>query len=131
MESELKKELTRLQERYKAGQEIELIWKPIAPLHRPRFTRADGKVMVVNGEWTNGQIKIYEDQDLDKAMHTLHHEFAEMIILSDLVDPYVILSNALQNVFRTLTYISQEKLIEKLAKLEDEEYEKTKRKRVK
>jgi hypothetical protein len=119
---ELEIQLKQLELTYKVGNDVELVWEPRDLLMRPKITTADGKTRVVQGEWTNDKIIIYEDEDLEKAIHILNHEFVERMLGSTLVDPYVILSNALQNVFRTLTYLSQEKLIEKLAKMEDKKY---------
>jgi hypothetical protein len=127
LEAELNKELKRLQEKYKLGFEIELDFHPTPMFDRPTIVRADGRKLRVNGEWNNNTITIYEDENLDKALHVLRHEFIERMLLIDLVDPYVILSNSLQNVFSTLAYKSQEKKIELLAHLEDEEYERIKR----
>jgi len=127
MESELNKELKRLQLKYGAGFELKLEWHPTDLLHRPTIQRADGKRLKVNGEWANTTITIYEDESLDKALHILRHEFIEWMLLSNLVDPYVILANTLQNVFQTLSYKAQEKQIELLVRLEDEDYERIKR----
>jgi hypothetical protein len=112
MEAELNKELKRLQLKYGAGFELKLEWHPTALFDRPTIHRADGKKMKVNGEWTNHTIIVYENADLDKALHILRHEFIEWMLLSNLVDPYVILANTLQNVFQTLSYKAQEKQIE-------------------
>jgi hypothetical protein len=119
---ELELQLKRLEAKYKVGNDVEILWEPRDILKRPRITTAENKTRVVNGEWTNDKITIYENEDLDTAIHILNHEFVERMLCSTLVDPYVILSNALQNVFRTLTYLSQEKLIEKLARMEDKQY---------
>jgi len=127
MQDLIEKELKRLQKKYGVGWELKVYWRPTPPHERPIVYRADGKKMRINGEWTTNSIIIYEDQNEEKIIHCLHHEFVEWMLLSDLVDPYVILANALQNVFRTLTYKTQEKRIEILAKLEDEEYAKLKR----
>lgn len=123
MIDELNAELKRLQDKYKTGFGIEIVYEPTAVTMRPRITRPDGKRLVVNGEWKGKKIFIYTDQD---PIHTLHHEFVEKLLLESLVDGYVILSNMWQNVFRTLMYKDQEQQIEILAKLEDEEYEKLK-----
>ena len=127
MESELNKELKRLQLKYGAGFELKLEWHPTPLLNRPTIHLADGKKMRVNGEWTNHTIIIYEDESLEKALHIERHEFIEWMLLSNLVDPYVILANTLQNVFQTLSYKAQEKQVELLVRLEDEEYERIKR----
>jgi hypothetical protein len=119
---ELEIQLKKLETKYKIGNDVEIVWEPRDLLLRPKITTADGKLRVVQGEWTNEKIIIYENENLEKAIHILNHEFVERMLCSTLVDPYVILSNALQNVFRTLTYLSQEKLIEKLAKMEDKQY---------
>lgn len=124
MIKELQKELKRLQEKYKTGFGIEIVYQPTDVMLRPRITRADGKRLIVNGEWKGNRIFIYNDEN---PVHTLHHEFIERFLLEHLVDGYVILSNMWQNVFRTLMYKDQEQQIEILAKLEDEEYEKLER----
>jgi len=129
MEAELNKELKRLQQKYGAGFELKLEWMPTPLLDRPTIHRADGKKLRVNGEWTNNTIIVYEDVDLNKALHVLRHEFIEWLLLSNLVDPYVILANTLQNVFQTITYKAQEKQVELLVRLEDEEFEKIKRRK--
>ena len=103
METQLRKEFNRLKLKWQAGFEIELVYEPTDVVLRPRVTLADGKKRVVNGEWCNGKIKIYVNESLEKAIHTLHHEFIEYILCNDLVDPYVMMANALQNVFKTLT----------------------------
>ena len=121
-EVELNKELKRLQLKYQTGFEIRLEFQPEDVQLRPRHDRGNGKKYCVNGEWMQGKIIIYENESLEKCIHVLHHEFIESVLLSDLVDPYVILSNALQNVFKTLNYMNQEKRIEALAKMEDLEY---------
>jgi len=127
MDAELNKELKRLQLKYGAGFELKLEWHPTPLLNRPTIYRADSKKMRVNGEWTNNTITIYEDESLEKALHITRHEFIEWMLLSNLVDPYVILANTLQNVFQTLSYKAQEKQIELLVRLEDEDYERIKR----
>jgi len=119
---EMKKELKRLTAKYQAGFEIELEFRPCDVTLRPKHDRGNGKRYCVSGEWMEGKIIIYENESLQKCVHVLHHEFIEYVLLSDLVDPYVILSNALQNVFKTLNYLSQEKRVEVLAKVEDEEF---------
>jgi len=131
VEAKLREEFKRLKLKWQAGFEIELVYEPTDPIMRPRITLADGKKRMVNGEWVNGRITIYVNESLEKAIHTLHHEFIEYILCNDLVDPYVTMANALQNVFKTLTYQAQEKRIESLAKMEDVEYEKLKRNSVK
>lgn len=125
--SELQKELERLQQKYQAGFECIVDWQPTEPFLRPRITRPDGKKLVVHGEWKGQRLIIYEHEKLKKAIHTLHHEFIEYILINDLVDDYVILANSLQNVFRTMAYKKQELRIEQLARLEDQEYEKMKK----
>jgi len=125
---EFNKELKRLQQKYSAGFECVVEWQPLNHTLRPRIYRPDGKQLVVNGEWKGSRLIIYEEEYLERAIHTLHHEFIEYILMNSLVDPYVILANAVQNVFRTLAYKAQEKQIEVLANLEDKEYAKLKRK---
>lgn len=131
METELNKELDRLKLKWQAGFEIALDFQPMDVIFRPRIELADGKKRVVNGEWCKGKITIYVNESLEKAIHTLHHEFLEYILCNSLIDPYVVMANALQNVFRTLTYQAQEKQIETLANLEDREYDKLKKNSVK
>lgn len=121
---ELKRELKRITEKYPFGVDVELVFQPTDVLLRPRVKLQDGKERHVCGEWSNNKITIYENDSLDKCIHTLHHEFFEMLLMTELVDPYVILSNALQDVFRTITYLNQEKKIETFAKVEDREWKK-------
>lgn len=125
---ELNKELKRLQLKYKVGFECAVDWQPTEVFLRPRIHRPDGKRLIINGEWKGNRLIIYENVDLNKALHTLRHEYIERMLINDLVDPYVILANSIQNVFRTLAYKSQEELIERLTRLEDEEYMKIKKK---
>lgn len=124
---ELEKELERLKQKYQTGFECVLEWQPTEIFARPIIYRLDGKKLRVHGEWQENRIIIYENESFKKAIHTLHHEYLEYILINSLAYPYVILSNALQNVFRTLAYKEQEKRIEQLAKMEDREYEKTQR----
>lgn len=124
---EFDKELKRMQQKFQAGFECIIDWEPTDIFLRPKIYRADGKQLRVHGEWKGTHLIIYEDKSLKKAIHTLHHEFIEYVLINDLVDNYVIFANALQNVFRTLTYKQQERRIEQLAGLEDTEYDKTKR----
>ena len=124
IEKELNRELERLIRKYPFGVEIELIFQPTDVLLRPRVKLADGKERHVCGEWINNKITIYENRSLADCVHVLHHEFFEMLLMSELVDPYVILSNALQDVFRTITYLNQEKKVETFAKVEDREWKK-------
>ena len=121
---ELQKQLKHLQNKYKVGFNVKLIWQPMELILRPRISRPDGKRLVVNGQWKQNKIFIYEGENLERAIHILNHEFVEKMLLESLVDPYVIFANTLQNVFRTLAYKAQEEQIEILAKLEDEEYKK-------
>jgi len=124
---ELNKELKRLQKKWKAGFECIVDCQPTELFLRPRIYRPDGKEMVVHGEWKGTRLIIYENESLKKAIHTLHHEFIEYVLVNDLADPYILLANSLQNVFRTMAYKKQEARIEQLAKLEDEEYAKLNR----
>jgi ribosomal protein L21E len=119
---ELELQLKRLEAKYKVGNDVEIVWEPRDLIMRPHITTAEGKTRVVQGEWTSDKIIIYENESLEKAIHVLNHEFIERMLCTTLVDPYVVLSNALQNVFKTLNYLGQEKLIEKLAKMEDKTY---------
>jgi len=126
---EVQKQLKYLQEKYKVGFDIKLDWQPRDLKLRPRITRPDGIQLIINGEWTqNGQIIIYEDKDLKKAIHLLNHEFIEKMLIESLVDPYLIYANSLKRVFETFTYKTQEKQINSLTKLEDDHYDKVKRK---
>lgn len=124
---ELNDELKRLQQKYQAGFECFVDWEPTEIFARPTITRPDSKQLRVHGEWKGSRLIIYENEKLEKAIHTLHHEFIEYILINDLVDDYVILANSLQNVFRTMAYKKQELRIEQLARLEDQEYEKLKK----
>lgn len=124
---ELNDQLKWLQQKFKAGFECVVDWQPTEIFLRPRINRPDNKKMVVHGEWKGNRLIIYEDKELRKAVHTLNHEFIERMLINNLVDPYVLLANSIQNVFRTMAYRSQEALIEKLAALEDIEYEERKR----
>jgi len=124
---EFNKELKRLQKKWETGFECVVEWQPTELFLRPRIYRPDGKQLTVHGEWKGNRLIIYENETLEKAIHTLHHEFIEYILVNDLADPYVILANSLQNVFRTLAYKKQEMRVEQLAKLEDKEYEQIKR----
>jgi len=100
----LNTELERLKEKYEAGHECVVEWKPTELLFRPTITRPDGKKMRVHGEWCGTHLIIYEDEKFKKAIHTLHHEFLEYILINDLVDPYVLMINSIQGVFRTMAY---------------------------
>lgn len=126
---EFDKELKRLQQKYQAGFECVVDWQPTDVFLRPIINRPDSKRLRVHGEWKGTRLIIYEDSDLDRAIHVLHHEFIEYVLINDLVDDYVIFANSLQNVFRTITYKKQEARIEQLAKLEDQEYAKRKTRR--
>lgn len=134
MESELNKELRRLQIKYRAGFDIlRVVWQPTHPKLCPENDLVDEKGAYVGSECvpdpvniTRFQIIVYEQSDMHEALHKVRHEFIEHIITKP-NKAFVRLSNALLKLINEMQYETQEDVVEAITKMEDEEYEQIKK----
>jgi hypothetical protein len=101
-EDKLADELKRLKCRFNLGHELTLKWLP---------NEKDGICGEVKGEC----IHIYEE-DEEKAIETLKHEFLDHVI-SKVAEPYQRIANRLIELTNEETYKRKEKLVECLCKL--------------
>jgi len=101
-QDKLVEELRRLQQKLGLGYELRLVWLPDS---RSRLS----------GEVKGNQICIYEE-DEEKAIDTLKHEFLDYII-SRTMEPYERIANKLIQLTNEEVYLRKEKLTEALVKL--------------
>ena len=99
----LDQELSKHKAKFQMAQELKVKWLP----------NGNNKK---SGEILGKIIHIYEE-DGDKALDTLRHEFIEYILTYELVAPYKKLVNKLISLFEEEMYDKKEKLIEKLVKI--------------
>jgi len=133
MEARLNNKLQRLKRKYKAGFDItKVIWEPTAMHLRPPSGISD-EVKTLSqrihdpinmSRWI---IVIYEQCDVEQAIHNLHHEFIEHLVMKP-AHTFVELSNVMLRLINRLQYETQEDVVETLAKLEDDEYAKGRKK---
>ena len=95
-------ELGRLQQKLGLGYELTVVWLP--DNHNN-----------LSGEVKGDQIRIYEE-DEEKALETLKHEFLDYII-SKTIEPYERIANKLIQMLNEEAYKRKEKLTEALVKL--------------
>lgn len=128
MNEVLNEELHRLQIKYRAGFDIVCVeWHPKEPKYQPSVSfdenlkaKAERVPDPVNmSRWI---IVVYEKDCLDDALHCVHHEFIEHIIMKP-AKTFVELSNVLLKLLNTLQYEGQEDVVETFAVMEDKEYE--------
>ncbi|MFA5307034.1 MAG: hypothetical protein WC365_06315 [Candidatus Babeliales bacterium] len=120
IETELNKELQRLQTKYSNCQEYVCEWQPSIRQEQLPFD----KQAELNGEVNKVEHKLMiYCSEYEEAMHTLRHEFFEAM-LDQVVNPYVILYNNLQRGFEKAfmenNYIQKESLIERFVKVEED-----------
>jgi len=95
-------ELGRLQQKLGLGYELSVVWLP--DNHNK-----------LSGEVKGNQICIYEE-DEEKAVDTLKHEFLDYVI-SRTMEPYERIANKLIQLTNEEVYLRKEKLTEVLVKL--------------
>jgi len=101
-QDKLVEELRRLQEKLGLGYELSMVWLP------------DSRSKL-SGEVKGNQIYIYEE-DGEKAIDTLKHEFLDYIV-SNTIEPYEKIANKLIGLINDEAYRRKEKLIKVLAAL--------------
>ncbi|NVM20578.1 MAG: hypothetical protein HWN68_02220 [Desulfobacterales bacterium] len=109
----LKKELSRLQKRYRLGLELKLAWLPDLV---QSVSQVGGKPVELSGEVVGTTIYVYES-DEQVALATVRHEFLEAVITDEMTSVYVDAFNALKEVIEKAAYDRKEKLIDKLAEV--------------
>jgi hypothetical protein len=102
LEEKLELELERLKRLLKMGYELKVAWLPKSNTN-------------LAGEVKGETIYVYEE-DLDKALETLKHEFLDYAI-SQVIEPYRKIANQLIMLLNEVAYRRKEELIEKLAKI--------------
>jgi hypothetical protein len=100
--SRLERELANIKEKLQIANDLRVKWLPTN-------NRKSGEVIGTT-------IYIYEE-DLEKALNTLKHEFIEYIITCEWVGPYKKLVNKFISLFEEEIYERKEKLIDKILKL--------------
>ena len=98
----LEEELERLKRRLQIGCELKVIWIP----------NDDSNL---SGEVKGDKIFIYE-QDKEKALETLRHEFLGYAI-SQIIEPYRQVTNKLIKLINEQAYRGKERLVESLKSL--------------
>jgi len=98
----LNEELRRLQSLLKLGYDLKAIWTP------KQHSELDGEV--------RGNIIHIYSESLDEALMSLRHEFLDFAI-SETVQPYEEVTNALIALLNKQAYARKERLVEKLADL--------------
>lgn len=133
VQRELNKELVRLQLKYETGFELIVEWEPRSYLNQPpNMLLGKGRCaaeVVPNGNISQFKIVIYEARSLERIIHCLHHEFLEHMLVADLAQPFVDYANSLQRTLEQIQYKCQEKRVENLAKMEDENWNAARKKR--
>ena len=102
LQNALEEELERLKRLLKMGYELKVAWLPKSNTN-------------LAGEVKGETIYVYEE-DLDKALETLKHEFLDYAI-SQVIEPYRKIANQLIMLLNEVAYRRKEELIEKLAKI--------------
>jgi hypothetical protein len=98
----LEKELEKLKCLLKMGYELKVVWLPNGNSN-------------LSGEVKGETIYVYEE-DLEKALETLKHEFLDYAI-SEVIEPYRRIANQLIMLLNEEAYKKKEELIEKLVKI--------------
>jgi len=101
-EARLREELRRLQALLGCGYDLKLVW---APGHDSSL---DGEV--------KGRILYIYSRNQRQALKTLRHEFFDYSI-SQLIEPYRDVTNALIGLINRQAYARKERLVESLARL--------------
>jgi hypothetical protein len=102
LQNVLEEELERLKRLLKMGYELKVVWLP-------------NNSSSLSGEVKGETIYVYEE-DLDKAIETLRHEFLDYAI-SQVIEPYRQVTNKLISLINEEAYKKKEELIEKLVKI--------------
>jgi hypothetical protein len=102
LQNVLEEELERLKRLLKMGYELKVVWLP-------------NNNLSLSGEVKGETIYVYEE-DLDKALETLKHEFLDYAI-SQVIEPYRRIANQLIMLLNEEAYKKKEELIEKLVKI--------------
>jgi hypothetical protein len=102
LQNRLESELERLKRKLKLGYELKVRWIP------------NGSEKLV-GEVKGDVIYVYDEDD-DKAVETLRHEFFDYAV-SKVVEPYKEVTNKLIMLINEETYRRKEKLVEVLSSL--------------
>jgi hypothetical protein len=102
LQSVLEEELERLKRLLKMGYELKVVWLP-------------NNNSNLSGEVKDEMICVYEE-DSDKALETLKHEFLDYAI-SQVIEPYRKIANRLIMLLNEEAYKKKEKLIENLIRL--------------
>jgi len=98
LQERLENELERLKRLLRMGYELKVVWLP--------------NNSSLSGEVKGETIFIYEE-DFDKALETLRHEFLDYAI-SKVIEPYREIANRLIMLLNEEAYRRKEKLVEKL-----------------
>ena len=98
----LEEELERLKQKLRMGYELKVVWLP-------------DNSSSLSGEVKGETIYVYEE-DFDKAIDTLRHEFLDYAI-SKVIEPYRDVTNKLIMLINEEAYRRKEKLIQSLAGL--------------
>jgi len=101
LQNVLEEELERLKRLLKMGYELKVVWLP-------------NSSSSLSGEVKGETIYVYEE-DLDKALETLRHEFLDYAI-SRIIEPYKQVANSLILILNKNAYEKKERLIEALCK---------------
>lgn len=130
MEALLNNELRRLQIKYRAGFDILRVeWIPTHPNLCPKDDHGNyrgGECVNDSVNITRWYIVVREQEDEEMALHIVRHEFIEHIITKP-TQAFVKLSNALIKLLNDLQYETQEDTVEAFTRMEDEEYERIKK----
>ena len=102
LNAKLNEELRKLQRLVNHGHDLQVVWTPKHSLN-------------LDGEVKDGVIHVYSE-NLQDALKTLRHEFIDAII-SEIIEPYKQVSNALIGLVNKQAYDKKETLVEKLADL--------------
>lgn len=102
LQNALEEELERLKRLLKMSYELKVVWLPNG---NPNLS----------GEVKGETIYVYEEE-LEKALETLRHEFLDYAI-SQVIEPYRKIANQLIMLLNEEVYRRKEELIEKLVKI--------------
>jgi hypothetical protein len=106
IEEKLKNELKALKRKAGIGDDLDVVWAP----------NADSKL---SGEVKGKKIYVYEE-DEEKAVETLYHEFFDYVI-SRAIEPYRSILNSLIGCLNEMCYRRKEEVVESLRRFAKKE----------
>jgi len=109
VKARLERELERLKRRVGLGLDLHVVWAP----NHVKYN-VDGNPL--SGEVRGNVILIY-DEDPERALETLKHEFLDYVISHEIEEPYKMLINKLIDAFESVMYRKKEKIIERLCSI--------------